>query len=209
MATGYKIPWDDVPEGRPLLPNGLIKMKLEVFEEKESKSRKVMIIGHFRCVEPKQVKNLPYVEFFVLGTEDDPQCKDPSTFAKSVGMGRLKTLLKKAQVRLDPNLSKTLRLAEGHEVIASVTTEVDDGTRDPKYKGQIRNRVTAFFAVGERPVVLEAPAKKAAAEDDDEPVAPKKKAAPPPDDDDDDDDEEEDEEDEGEEEDDEDDEEEE
>jgi hypothetical protein len=89
------------------------------------------------------------VENFVLGSDTDKQCKDPKTFSGSVGASRLKTMLKKAGVTLNPSLKKTLENAAGKEFVASVTVEKDDGSRDPKYKGRERNRISAFFSIGE------------------------------------------------------------
>jgi hypothetical protein len=189
------IAWEGIREAGVLLPPGLIKFKIEdMTEEVSQNTGKAMIVAHLRAVEPKQVRNLSTTEYFVIGTDDDPNCDDPATYGKTVGASRFKTLIKKANVRQAPTLEKTAKLAEGQEFIAAVTQEVE---KDGKYAGRIRNRIAAFFAIGERKPGVDAsiatgdgetttPAKSV--------VASAKKVTPPPADDDEDEDEEEEEE---------------
>lgn len=162
---------DEVRESGVKLPNDLYRVKIEHLEEKAASTGKAMIVATLRVVNHAKFTGAMHIENFTIGTDDDPTVDDPQTWTKTVGASRFKTMLKKAKVRMEANLAKQFRVAEGAELVIDTLQEVDDGSKNPKYKGNVNVRITAFYEIGER----QAGSKSA-------PQAPQtiRRAAPPP-----------------------------
>lgn len=161
-----------------VLPEGAILFTIEdIIEERTNEGDRLMYNFHFRAQEPPAVASLMHFERFTIGSPEDPEAEDPDTWAKSIGARIMKQVLKASQVELGEDLDEVFGAAKGQNVIGIVTQQVDDGSRDPKYKGQIRNRVQRWYAPGEREVALNGPA--AAAPTALKPKPGAAKAAPP------------------------------
>lgn len=113
--------------------------------------------ARLRVVEPKKYGGSVLMDYFTIGTEDDPKARDQATWNTSLGAKRLFRLLKRAGVAAkDGDDEEWMDAAQGQEVCAHVQRERDE-------TGQFRNRVNGdyykesdedFVGVGE---LLEAP----------------------------------------------------
>lgn len=134
---------DEVPEAGSLLPNDFYKVRVETLELKDSKGGKAMIKATFRVVEPRAFKNVPYYENYTIGSDDDPQVEDPKTWKETIGAKLFKLMLNKAQVPMEKRLAKQFRMAEGKELVVSISQK-------PDKNGKPQNNIASYFKVGER-----------------------------------------------------------
>lgn len=141
--------WDDIPDST-LLPQDLYEFEVEDLTEETSKKGKLMYRGVFRVVQPTAFAGAPIYDYFAVGTDDDPTAQDELTWKNSIGVRRLKRLFKAAQIPMTPEIDEMVETAKGQHFVGSVSQEVDDGTRDPKYAGVKRNRIDAMYPVGTR-----------------------------------------------------------
>jgi hypothetical protein len=155
-GMGKQWPHESVQESGALLPDGLYTVKVTEGEEGETKNGKYMIMFRARVVEPRQYKNQPYRIAFIVGTDDDLEADEESTWTSSFAASRYKSFLKAADVPETGDIEEEIESAEGTSVV------VDNGhSDDNKY-----NNPNAFFRVGEReedaPPTRSKPAKAAA-----------------------------------------------
>lgn len=203
-----KIPGEAIPDSTNL-PDGIFDFRIESFEPVETQTGKLALKSALRVTGPKSHKGLVHYEQFTIGSNDDPQAREASTWASSFGAITCKKMCAKAGVKFSGDLENVARELEGQSVTGRVVYTVQpkfnkDGTENP-YAGNARSQVKDWYEPGERTAGLGdggAPAKAAPkavkapkappppADDDDEddapppPKAKKAKAAPPPDDDD-------------------------
>lgn len=145
--------WDDVPDPRSTIPDQLVHAKIVKVTPKKSKDAQLFMIQvDFRITKGQyaSAKGMPFTEFFCLGNEDDPNFTDPST--KTFGLSRLKKVIKKSGAKVVGDLDKQVKLLVGTTIGIDIEVKIDDGKKDPKYKGQERNNARDYFAVGERPI---------------------------------------------------------
>jgi hypothetical protein len=143
--------WD--PESIPdttHLPQNHYTLSIDALDEQTSKGGKLMYQGTFRVADGPEV-GAPLYEYFVVGSDDDPQARDPQTWAKSIGARRMKRLFKAAGVANTPDLDAMIAAAIQQRFVCLVTEDVDDGARDPKYKGRLRNRLGNMYPLGSEP----------------------------------------------------------
>jgi hypothetical protein len=153
MAKKRTVNWDDVPDHRAVIDAQLVHLRIVKCEIlKTKKGSKYMPTVSFRVVKGQQqgVVGAPLIDYFALGTDDDPAFTDPAT--RTPALSRLKKLVKKSGAKLLSNLEKQLSGLVGKSVGAEVDMQIDDGLRDPKYKGAKRNNISDYFAIGERPL---------------------------------------------------------
>lgn len=141
--------WDDIPDST-LLPQDLYEFEVEDLTEETSKKGKLMYRGVFRVVQPANFAGAPIYDYFAVGTDDDPTGQDDLTWKNSIGVRRLKRLFKAAQIPMTPEIDEMVETVKGQHFVGSVSQEVDDGLRDPKYAGVKRNRIDAMYPVGTR-----------------------------------------------------------
>jgi hypothetical protein len=206
-----KSKWDDVPEPSEELLVGFYDFKVtgvKVTKTTKEPERK-MFIAELMVTKPAAAKGQTHAEFFVVGTEDDPEAEDADTLKGSPGAKAFKAFCTAAGVQMVDDDDELCELLKGETVSGNVTAPTKEGGR----KGV---RSNAWFPVGEKDpeiteVVKKATAKKATkkvadvdedeeeekpakkkrpVDDDEDEPAPKKKAAKKPADDDDADDEE-------------------
>jgi hypothetical protein len=140
-----KVDWDGIPDARDLLPAGDILFSIEDMVEGDSKNGKAMVIVNLRAKEPKRVAGLGYTVRFTIGNDKDPKSDDPDTIKACFGGILLKKMLKKAGVRLSPDMEKTAKAAEGSEFVGDIVVEPDK--KNPERKN---NDIKGFYSVGER-----------------------------------------------------------
>lgn len=150
------IPFGNIPDTN-IFPDGIFRLKVEKLEEKATKERegkaaKLMYVLTSKVVEPASHKGLLYFENFVIGTEDDPDAEELSTWQTSIGGRSLKRLTKALGVPFgdEEDAEAFCNTVKGAEYLATIVQKVDDGSKDPRYKGQVRNNTTAFWKLGEK-----------------------------------------------------------
>ena len=154
---GYEVNWDEVPDSN-LVPDGTYSLTVEDIEETQSANGKLMYNASYRIGSPKEFKDMPIFENFVVGTDDDKMGASPATWTGSFAVRRMKQLSKAAQVPFDRSVDNLLLALRGAQFVASVVVDTDDGKKNPQYKGTKRNRITDYYPLGARmPGVAEAP----------------------------------------------------
>lgn len=174
-------PWKDIPDTN-LVPAGAYEFAVKELAEVMSKATettkaKLMYVAQLKITEPKGYKNLVLFDRFTVGTEDDPEAKDPETWKGSIAARRLKSFVKALNVPLGDDMDDTMEAVEAQKGIAMVTLE---GKRlDPKSGRTFNesNAISAYYALGTPNVTIgtAAPAAPAPAA-----PAPKAKKAMPP-----------------------------
>lgn len=169
-----------------VVPEGMYLTKIVKITEKHSKAGKLMMSAQYQIQEPKALKGQMIFENFVLGTDEDPEAENVATFKNSIGARAYKNLLKKAGVSVEKTdeVDDIAQKAAGCEIMLSVQ---QNEQQEGPYKGQLQNRIAAYYEPGEREPQVTGEGGKAAAK----PAAAKKPKPAPVDDDDEDDDEEE------------------
>lgn len=152
MARSW--PVESIPDSS-VVPDGVYLLTIASFEEKQNRKGGLMYAGEFRVVEPQAFAGSPLYENFSIGTEEDQEAEDPETWKASVGARILKRVFKAAGVEASDDIDDMIAAAEQQHVTAIVARVVDDGKNDPQYKGRERNRITAWYAPGEREIKVE------------------------------------------------------
>lgn len=168
---GRAVNFDAVPDSN-VVPEGLYQTQIESFEEKSSKSGKLMYLLTFEIMEPAEYAGQKLFEYFVIGSDEDPDGAEEATWNKAVGAQRMKQVLKKSQVPMDTDMDNIAAAAVQSQQVINVIQQVDE---EGEYKGTIRNRIRGFYGLGEKEVgvtAAEAPKPKA-------PLASVPKAAAP------------------------------
>lgn len=158
------IPFGSIPDSN-ILPDNIYRLKIDKLEEVMSKegdgkTSKLMYKLTNKVVEPASHKGLFFTEFFVIGTEDDPEAEELNTWQTSIGGRALKRLSAKLGVPTgdEEDSDAFLAAVKGVEYLATIITKTEPDTKktpegvevDNPYKGRVNNRVTAYWALGER-----------------------------------------------------------
>lgn len=155
---GRNVNWDEIPDST-LLPEDLYLCEVDdCTEEATRQGARLMYRTTIRVVEPPAFAGTPLYEYFVIGTPDDPSASEAETWKNSVGARRLKRLFKATMIPLSPDVDEMVETLKGQRFVAQVGQEVDDGVRDPKYKGVKRNRINGMYTVGTQRIGAGAPA---------------------------------------------------
>jgi hypothetical protein len=151
------MPWDEIPDSN-LLPTGSFNARGAEMEIGEADDGRLIVLAQIDVTEPADYASFRQFERFYLGTEDDPKAKQPATW-KRYPAQRIKQLFNAAQVPPAPG-------ENGLEVMAASFSGslfgfdclyyLDDGKNDPQYKGQPRNKINAFWRVGEKQPAVDA-----------------------------------------------------
>jgi hypothetical protein len=144
---GRNFDFTGVPDSN-LLPAGMYEVEIESLEERQSKAGTLMYAGVYRVAEGPHT-GTPIFDYFNIGNAEDPNADDPETFKNSIGARQLRRLIKAAGITLGA-FDETITALVGQHVMLSVDQQIDDGKRDPKYKGTIRNRIVGTYSLGER-----------------------------------------------------------
>lgn len=158
------IPFGNIPDSS-LLPDGIFRLKLAKVEavmtaSRDGKASKLMYKTMSQVIEPKSHAGLMYFEQFVIGTEDDPEAEELSTWQTSFGARNWKKLCAKTNVPYGDEEDEDTYLAnlKGAEYLATVIQKVEPDKlkngEDNPYKGRVNNQTTAFWSIGEKDAVL-------------------------------------------------------
>lgn len=137
-------------------PPGRAHVRIEALEDHEpTKTGKYQIRVTLRGLEPDDVKDQPHFERFVIGTDADPEGKDPNSWAGFAGR-RYKDMLKKAGMDATGSIAKDIEGAVGRTLGVLVANEVQketnrDGTPNA-YAGRVQANIRSFFIYGEHPL---------------------------------------------------------
>jgi hypothetical protein len=108
-----------------------------------------------RIVEPTSHTNLVLFDSQTIGTEEDPNADQFAETWQGGGARRLKAMCNAAGVDGDLDEDELIPAIEGQQVLAYITQYEDDGSYNPDYKGQPRNRIQRYYKVGDREPGLE------------------------------------------------------
>lgn len=155
---GRKWPGADIPESGVVYPDGLYEVAITEIAETTNNSGHLMYKGRFTVVEPATFAGSPYWENFNIGNEGDPKALDPETWKRSIGAQILARVMKASGHALSDDVDEDIAAVTGQHVLVSLVQEIDDGKRDPRYKGRVRNKAVRWYRRGEAEVGLAAPA---------------------------------------------------
>lgn len=138
---------NEVPDSL-LLPDDFYTLAVDEIEATESKAGRYMIRVVFKVAEGSY-EGATLFDYFAIGTTEDPQAKRQDTWNQSSAARRLKRLTVACLVPFGP-VSQIIEALKNQRFSGRVVQEADRGT-DPKYAGQVRNRVAAMYALGTAP----------------------------------------------------------
>lgn len=167
------LPLGSIPD-TTTLPDGIYRLQCDKLEGKltkaqEGKTQKFMLVATLKVVEPESHKGLPYFENFVIGTDDDPEADELSTWQTSIGGRGIRRFAKATGVPFGDEvpLAEFAANVKDAEVVFTVVQKIDDGKKDERFKGRVSNNTTAMWKLGEQTPGLAngaaAPVKKAGA----------------------------------------------
>jgi hypothetical protein len=150
MALKKKAPkgkskWDAVPEASEELLCGLYDFEITGFKvtQTNAEPKRKMYIAELVVTEPEEAKGLTHTEFFMVGTEEDPDGDDPDTLKGSMGAKSLRTMCNRAGVQM---------VDDDEELAEILVGETVAGLIDPPTKAGGRKAIkgSGWFEVGER-----------------------------------------------------------
>lgn len=172
MNQPIMFPWDETSE-ESVFPDACVHFRIAALDLGYSNTKgdpdkvaKLMVKARFDALAPAPVAGMSHFEYYVLGTDENPQQPMPG----SMGSRQFKKLLTRAQVPKNNDMAALCQMATGAEFMASMVQYKEE---DGAYKGALRNRIADYHRVGEREAAL-APAKGGL------PAAPGMSTAPPP-----------------------------
>ena len=150
------MPWDEIPDSN-VFPTGNYHVQGVKLEEVLSVGGKLMYNCDVQIMDHPATKpftNMHFFENFVIGNDDDLEATVAGTWVQSVGARRMKQMLVKAQVAEKADMDKICAGFAGCQFVISIQeykepAKTRDG-QDNAYAGQLRNKSTAFFKIGEK-----------------------------------------------------------
>ena len=153
------IPFGSIPDSN-ILPDNIYRLKIDKLEEvmskeREGKTSKLMYKLTSKVVEPVSHKGLFFSEFFVIGTEEDPEAEELATWQTSIGGRALKRLTAKLGIPTgdEEDSDAFLNAVKGVEFLATIITKTEPAEKNGQpnpYAGRVNNNVTAYWALGEK-----------------------------------------------------------
>jgi len=135
-------PWEETPD-QDVLEGGRYIMKGVKLEDGTASSGKRMFSAQMQVEQPETYKGMMLFENFVTGTDENPL----DIVASSLGTRRMKKNLKAAQV---PGSNSVAQMCKSYEGSLFGVTVSKYEEKDGEYKGTLRNRIGAFWKIGER-----------------------------------------------------------
>lgn len=148
--AGRQIPvsFDDVPDGQ-LLPAGVYLMAVDSIEETSTKEvGKLMYKLMYQVQEPKEYDGVPFPDYYVIGSNEDPKANEPETWKDSIGFKRFKRLARATQVPFTNDMEQLIERLCGQKFIAVISQELDQNPRDPKFANSKKNRIKETHQIG-------------------------------------------------------------
>lgn len=148
-------PWDEIPD-QDVLEAGDYLVRGASLEDGLAGTGKRMFVAQMSVEEPKEASGMFLFENFVTGTEEAQTAIMPGT----LGTRRLKRMLGAAQI---PASNNTAQLCKGFEGVIFGVSVSKYEEKSGEYAGSIRNRIGAFWKVGEKQPQIGAVVKSPAA----------------------------------------------
>lgn len=136
-------PWDDINENN-VFPTGIYRLKISL-EDGMSNTGKRMFRAQFSCMEPAEFVGMSHFEYYVVGTDENPNGINAGT----MGARGLKALFKAAQIPPSNDPAQLVLSAKDTECLVALNEYVE---KDGAYAGTPRNRIGGYFRLGERQV---------------------------------------------------------
>jgi hypothetical protein len=153
---GRIIPFGSIPDSQ-VYPADIYRLKVERIEEvttkpKDGKKEKFMYRLTSAIVEPTAFKGQRFTEWFVIGSEEDPEATQLATWQASIGGRQLKRLAKKIGIPFgdEEDSDKFCHLIVGQEYLITLNQTTNDGSKQPNRKGLPENNVAAYWSLGEK-----------------------------------------------------------
>lgn len=152
------IPLGSIPKTN-LLPDDVyrlrtVKLEAGMTKEREGKTQKYQLHLTSQVVEPANLKGLFFHEYFTIGTDDDPDAEQLATWQTSFGGRSFARFVDKSGVPLGDEVNEDDLIAAftapngAVDYLATIVMETE--TKEGPWKGRIRNKVTAYWALGEK-----------------------------------------------------------
>ena len=141
-SKGHAVDFDNVPDDNTY-PRGSYHAKLKAWEPGEYEE-KFTVNLEYELLKPKAFKGAPFFTRFFLGTDDDPEAKQPETQRRSRDFIKLKKVLASLGVKLKGTIEDICESGVGEEEILQI------GKGKPRADGSVFNNIVKAFAVGER-----------------------------------------------------------
>ncbi len=139
--------WDEIPDMN-VLPGGTLHFNVDELTDDESSSGKRMFRARFSVVLPVEFAGMVHFENYVTGSDEAPKALLPGSF----GTRNMKAMMKAAQVPPNNDVALLCAGAANTQFLAKVS-QVEEKEGD--YKGTLRNRINAYFRIGERQVEID------------------------------------------------------
>lgn len=146
-------PHDDIAEGMVLVPDGAYALQIAQVEETETAGGPeaalpagcLMYRAQYHISEPDPYVGYPQYDYFVIGTEQDPEAQDPETWKQSIGARQLKRMFKAAQVPMSEDIDDMCATAAGQQLVAVIGQQITK-------RGTPMNQINGYYALGEREI---------------------------------------------------------
>lgn len=149
---GRQVDWDEIPDSN-IFPEGIYLAVGDAMEERMTQEAgKLMFVPTFIIEEPKEYAGLKISDYFVIGSNDDPEAELAPTWKSSIGGKNMKRMIKGLQIPLTPDTDEIGANMVGSKVLLRIDQQVDDGKKNPDYKGTIRNRIRGYYEVGSKEI---------------------------------------------------------
>ena len=147
MNENNYFPWDEIPDMN-VLPGGTLHFNLDELTDDVSSSGKRMFRARFSAIAPTECAGMAHFENYVTGSDEAPMAILPGSF----GTRNFKAMMKAAQIPPNNDVGMLCANATNAQFLAKVS-QIEEKEGD--YKGSLRNRINAYFRIGERQVELD------------------------------------------------------
>jgi hypothetical protein len=153
-----EIPWDEIPAGgaRDVVPSGFYLLEVESLDETASKAGGLMYVGRYKAVEGPHAGAV-LTEYHNIGTQKDPQAKDPQTWREAIGAKTLRALVEACGLPLQRDPAMIMKTVRGQRFVQQVLQYEEPKTRkeagvevENRFAGMPANKLQRKFRVGER-----------------------------------------------------------
>lgn len=140
----------DIPS-RVVIPDGLYLCKVAGVRRLEEEPIRTYLVS-LNVLEPTEYRGARVFDRLVIGTERDPEVKDPQTLKTSQGLHKLRKLIVKSGCGVEEidDHDEFMGTLTGSLVVARIALYQNQGVIDPSRKGQFGNLVRDYFAQDER-----------------------------------------------------------
>lgn len=140
-------PWEETPDMN-VLPGGTLHFNIDELLDDVSSSGKRMFRARFSVLAPTECAGMTHFENYVTGSDEAPTAILPGSF----GTRNFKAMMKAAQIPPNNDVAMLCANAANAQFMAKVS-QIEE--KEGEYKGTLRNRINAYFRIGERQVEVD------------------------------------------------------